>query len=104
MRNFLKCLIAATLLLSLSACYHPDIQQGNDLNDAQVKQLQIGMSRQQVFAILGEPVLNNLFDRDTLTYVYTNNPNRGKSTERKVILRFKQNRLSDINDSGLKQT
>lgn len=76
------------MLVSLSACYHPDIQQGNDLATVNNTQVKVGMSKEDVIALLGEPVLQPTFSENQLLYVYTDYPNHGTMTEKKLILTF----------------
>lgn len=71
-------LIAIITLLvcscSLFRIYRPDIQQGNHLKASEAKQVKVGMSRSQVTAAIGSPVLNNDFNNNTWTYIYTYTP------------------------------
>ncbi len=85
--------------LTLSACYHPDIQQGNDLPVVQNQQVKLGMSQEDVITLLGQPVLQNTFDNNQLTYVYTDYPNHGDITEHKLLLYFKDDKLVKIERS-----
>lgn len=96
-----KIAIAVSLSLLLAGCgfihpYRPDIQQGNILNQQQVKKLHVGMTKYQVQNLLGDPVINDTFDHNQLLYAYTNEPNRGKMVQKKLILTFKNNRLVKI--------
>jgi len=63
--------------LSLASCsllspYQPDVQQGNVMTANRVNQLKVGMTLKQVEAVMqGPPLLEDVFDRDTVSYVYT---------------------------------
>jgi outer membrane protein assembly factor BamE len=99
-----------TLLLvaSLTACGQPfwlpaahkiDIQQGNLLTDKQIDQLQTGMSRQNVIAVLGDPVLQNAIQKNRWDYVYT----RGLAGEHvkatTLVIYFKDDTVSSIENN-----
>ena len=99
-------LILITLLVStVYACGNPfwlppahkiDIQQGNLITPEQIGQLQVGMSREAVRSLLGEPVLTNGFDQSRWDYVYT----RGVAGEHvkasNLIIHFEQDSVSRI--------
>ena len=51
--------------------YKIDVIQGNFVAKEQVEQLQSGMSRDQVKAILGTPLMSSLFHADRWDYVFT---------------------------------
>lgn len=74
----LKSMISAIVLaLSVTACstvdklvYRIDVPQGNYLEAATVKQLQVGMNAAQVQYLLGTPVLVEPFDQSKWYYVF----------------------------------
>lgn len=51
--------------------YKVDVIQGNFVSREQVEQLQAGMTRDQVKALLGTPLLTSLFHADRWDYVFT---------------------------------
>lgn len=51
--------------------YRADVIQGNFVSAEQVGQLQAGMTREQVKAVLGTPLLASLFHADRWDYVFT---------------------------------
>lgn len=93
-------LLIAIGVLSLSACIswvpykRPDIQQGNIITQAEVDQLKPGMSKTQVIAIFGSPVLQNSFNENELVYVETDQINGGTITKKRLILTFRQDKLA----------
>lgn len=96
-----KLLLILTLSTFLGGCgflhpYRPDIQQGNIVNPQKMSQLRVGMLREQVITLLGDPVLTNTFDNDQLLYVYNFIPNRGQPINKRLILTFKQDQLTRI--------
>lgn len=51
--------------------YKVDVIQGNFVSKEQIEQLQPGMSRDQVKAVLGTPLMASLFHADRWDYVFT---------------------------------
>jgi len=68
----LLCRLVLTGVLAAGAgcIYKMPIQQGNYLNNDQVSQLQVGMTRSQVAFLLGTPMVPNGFDADRWDYYY----------------------------------
>ena len=59
------------VFLFCSACvYRLDIQQGNLLDDSQIEQVEVGMSRSQVQFLLGTPMVNDSFNQSRWDYTY----------------------------------
>jgi|GEM_PF-6182699 len=61
--------------LSLSGCiflrgYQPDGQQGHLVNEKKVGFVHTGMSKGQVAALLGTPIMDNTFDPNRWEYVH----------------------------------
>jgi outer membrane protein assembly factor BamE len=77
-----KILIVTTIFfLNLSGCqllpedkqlksFRVLIQQGNVIDESKVNLLKINMSKEQVIFLLGEPVVNNIFNKNRWDYVY----------------------------------
>ena len=51
--------------------YKVDVIQGNFVSKEQVEQLQVGMTRDQVKAVLGTPLMTSLFHANRWDYVFT---------------------------------
>lgn len=64
--------------------YRIDILQGNVVVREQVEALQPGMSRQQVQAILGTPLVASIFHADRWDYVFTYQ-RQGQPVQRRVV-------------------
>jgi len=63
---------ATCALLLLSGCiYRMPIQQGNFLEDKDLNQVQVGMTRTQVRYLLGTPMVADPFENTRWDYVYT---------------------------------
>tara|TARA_R110000868_G_scaffold160854_5_gene390669 strand:+ start:15865 stop:16272 length:408 start_codon:yes stop_codon:yes gene_type:complete len=80
------------------------VQQGNLITKDMVKQLKVGMTKQQAKYILGSPILENLLGSNEYTYIYTEQNAQKDFHEKKLILGFdKTNKLISIKGSGVKQ-
>jgi outer membrane protein assembly factor BamE len=89
-----KIIMLFVISLSLIGCIHPyvpNIQQGNVLTPEVIGQLKVGMSKEEVRELLGDPVLTNIFDRRCFVYAYTNQINGGKISGEHVTVCFDAN-------------
>lgn len=98
--NRLTTLLLISLCLTLSACIRPyqqEIVQGNRVTESALKQLQPGMSKDEVRVILGNPVLSDAFSSNRWEYYYTIGNVSGKVEDSKsMTLFFDENRLQKI--------
>ncbi|RUO59408.1 outer membrane protein assembly factor BamE [Pseudidiomarina insulisalsae] len=96
----MKKLLLASLVIALSGCtvfdglvHRIDVPQGNYLEQRDVDQLRVGMSKEQVNYVLGAPVAENVFTDDTWFYVFNMDSGRGNDYRRTVTLTFVDDRL-----------
>jgi outer membrane protein assembly factor BamE len=84
--------------LALTACvYRIDIQQGNLLDDEDIAQVEVGMTRSQVQFLLGTPMVSDSFHRDRWDYAYYFR--RGRSPDmiqRWVVVHFENDRVTRV--------
>lgn len=76
-------------LLSLQACSFPgvfkiNVQQGNIITQDMLDTLKPGMTKKQVYFVLGKPVIDNVFNNELENYIYTYQRAGGK-TEKQII-------------------
>lgn len=76
--------------------YRMDIQQGNYVSQDMVDQLKPGMSREQVRFVLGTPLVTDIFHSDRWDYVYYREPARGKREQRRLVVRFENDKLKSV--------
>ena len=50
--------------------YRVLVQQGNVIDESKVDSLKINITKEQVIVLMGEPVVNNIFDKERWDYVY----------------------------------
>ncbi|MEM9243702.1 MAG: outer membrane protein assembly factor BamE [Pseudomonadota bacterium] len=102
MKQFTIILLTLLTPLLLGACqnlkpYQPDTQQGNVIEQAMLSKLKVGMTKAQVIkAMEGEAVLESNFTPNQMVYVYTFRPGKGKTTEKKLVLTFENDKLTSI--------
>ncbi|WP_417656080.1 outer membrane protein assembly factor BamE [Pseudidiomarina aestuarii] len=97
----MRSLIIASSLIILSGCsvldsmvYKIDVPQGNYLEQRDIDQLRVGMSKAQVEYVVGAPVAANPFENDVWYYVFDMNSGSGDGDyNRKVTLTFKDDKL-----------
>lgn len=73
--------------------YKVDVIQGNFVSREQVEQLQVGMTRDQVKAALGTPLMASLFHADRWDYVFTLKRQGVESQSFKYTVFFKGDQL-----------
>lgn len=86
-------LAALLSLVLLAGCVFPgvykiNVQQGNIVDDEALAQLQKGMPRDQVHAILGTPIMLNPVDDSREYYMYTFQKGGGDIKEQRVIVYY----------------
>lgn len=99
----MKVLVLAAAICTVSACavidplvYKINIPQGNYIEQRDVDNLRVGMTREQVRFVLGTPVVNNSFRDDEWVYVYRMKPGRGDLVEREFRVQFENELLADV--------
>lgn len=94
----LRALTIALAALALNACvFRIDIQQGNLLNDSDINQVDVGMTRSQVQFLLGTPMVADSFHRDRWDYAYYYRRGRSPDAIRRwVIVYFENDRVARI--------
>lgn len=100
LRPILTLLTTICLSLTITSCYHPTIQQGNVITPEAVAQLKRGMTKAQVFNLMGTPVLMDAFHKNRWLYVYTLLPKKGKYENKRVTVYFSGDRVIDIMQEG----
>lgn len=89
------------IILIITGCgklrpYRVDVEQGNIITTADIAKLHTGLDKSQVTSILGDPLLNEVFDSNTWSYAYTKQINGGKIEKERLILEFKNNKLTKV--------
>lgn len=88
------------LVLSLGACsslefpwvYRISVQQGNIIDQEEIDQLEIGMTKRQVQFVLGSPILIDTFNPDRWDYIYTRRSGKGEVTDKRFSVFFENDR------------
>ncbi|MBC7984239.1 MAG: outer membrane protein assembly factor BamE [Candidatus Obscuribacterales bacterium] len=86
-------LAAFALIAALSATgclYRMPIQQGNFLEDKEINQITVGMTRTQVRYLLGTPMVADPFENSRWDYVYTFKQGNVSKAERRHFIVFFQ--------------
>lgn len=74
--------------------YRVDIGQGNYISESMASQLKEGMTREQVRAVLGTPLLVDPFRNDRWDYVFDIRRGDGRKERRRFSVFFKDNLLA----------
>jgi len=90
-------ILALASLVSACATYKPVIQQGNALEQATVSRVKVGMSKSQVVATLGSPLMQDDFRANRWDYLYYSTERGVKSAQKNLTLTFSNGVVSKIN-------
>lgn len=93
-------ILLSFFITTLGGCiYHLPIQQGNIITDKDLSSLlHKGMTKDQVRAVLGDPVLINIFSGNRMVYVYTfqRGYNRRTQSTHLIIYFLDNNRVTNF--------
>ena len=86
--------------------YRVLVQQGNVIDESKVDSLKINMTKEQVIFLMGEPVVNNIFDKERWDYVYYKKRDPEETQLNIVSIFFKDENIYSMkkitkNDDGL---
>ena len=94
MRKLLFALVLTTLVSGCGMLYRQPIYQGNLVEKSNVEQLQVGMDKRQVMALLGTPSVQDPFHAQRWDYSATERNKRRGTTEGKTLtLHFENDTL-----------
>ena len=98
MRTFFLTLLAASQLILAAGCvYVAPVSQGNLLDQEDVDQVEVGMTRNQVRFLLGTPMIDDPFHANRWDYVYYLKIGRQDATfKRWLSIHFENERVSQI--------
>ena len=88
MRKFLPLAFALLLLSGCRYVYKQPVFQGNLLDKASVEQLAAGMSRQQVYGLLGSPAVEDPFHKNRWDYIATQRRGHGQTEIKTFTVHF----------------
>ena len=92
------CLFSLAFFLSISGCssYKLEVQQGNAVSPEAVARLKPGMSKAEVTALLGTPLLQDSFQANRWDYVFYIRHAGKEKEHRDLVLIFNGNKLAKI--------
>ena len=90
-------LMTIALVVTSGCVYRANIAQGNFLEEEDLAQLEVGMTRNQVRFLLGTPMVDDPFHRDRWDYVYYVRLGRDDTVgKRWVTVIFSDDAVSEI--------
>ena len=96
-------IVAVFASVLLSGCvdwiYRIDVPQGNFLEQKNVDQLRIEMTKEQVVYVLGKPVVKDSFNHNKWYYVYEMKRGmrkRGEDFRKELIIEFKDGKVANV--------
>jgi len=99
----IKLLFVLAALLAATGCapYKMDIRQGNYLTPEQRERLKVGMTRTQVRALLGTPLVADPFHPERWDYVYTYEHRKERLLSERMTLYFEGEKLARIDNANM---
>lgn len=91
-------LLLIALALTLGGCnliYKQNIPQGNVLDEDDMEQLEVGLTKRQVLVLLGSPAVQSPFHADRWDYVNSFARRGGKAERRSLTVLFENDRVID---------
>ena len=109
MRPLNKIMLISLMTTCIAGCadfpfpglYKMDVQQGNVISVDLVDQIHAGMSKDQVLAIMGSPVLTDVFNARQFDYVYTHEHRDYPISEQRVVIQFSDDRVTALSRVGV---
>ncbi|TRW49375.1 outer membrane protein assembly factor BamE [Aliidiomarina halalkaliphila] len=99
----MRIITALALAFALTNCavfdplvYKIDIPQGNYMEQQDIDQLRIGMTKEQVRFVLGSPVAENAYRSGEWHYVFRLKPGRGSVTSRQLTVYFENDLVARL--------
>lgn len=102
----LSLLALALLLGGCNVIYKQNIPQGNVLDEDDMEQLSVGLTKRQVLVLLGSPAVKSPFHADRWDYVNSFARSGDKAERRTLTVLFENDRVVDfrgnyLDDAGI---
>jgi outer membrane protein assembly factor BamE len=96
--KFITCSLLIISLNLLQACSFPgvfkiNVQQGNIVTQEMLDTLKPGMTKKQVYFVLGKPVVENTFNSSLENYVYTYQKAGGEIQQQTIKIFYEDDRF-----------
>ena len=96
-RSILVVLLLATVLAMSGCVYRANMSQGNIVEEEDLDQVEVGMTRNQIRFLLGTPMIDDPFHMNRWDYVYYVKIGRNDaSAKRWVSILFDDDKVSEI--------
>lgn len=108
-RLFIRSATIIAIAVSTNACttwlpeaHHIEIQQGNVIKQESRDSLQLGMTKQKVRSLLGNPILQDPYHPNRWDYIYRLKSDAVGAKSSRLTLFFEDDNLSRIDDTEFK--
>lgn len=96
-KSILVVLLLATVLAMSGCVYRANISQGNIVEEEDLDQVEVGMTRNQIRFLLGTPMIDDPFHMNRWDYVYYLKIGRNDaSAKRWISILFDDDKVSEI--------
>ncbi len=91
-------LIAALLTIASGCVFRANISQGNLIEQDDLDQIEVGMTRNQIRFLLGTPMIDDPFHKNRWDYIYYLKVGRKDTVAKRwVSVLFSDDKVSEIN-------
>lgn len=87
----------------LPEAHRQNIVLGNEIKQATLNKIHIGMKKNEITPLIGNPTLKDPFHANRWDYIYRLVPGRNKAKQSRLTLFFKADELIRIDDSEYKE-
>ncbi|MEM7054406.1 MAG: outer membrane protein assembly factor BamE [Pseudomonadota bacterium] len=96
------CLLSISFVMfGCNIVYKQNIQQGNVLDNEDIEQLEVGLTKRQVLVLLGSPAVENPFHADRWDYVNSFARRGGDAEMRHLTIEFENDQITRFYGSYL---
>ncbi|MEM7195865.1 MAG: outer membrane protein assembly factor BamE [Pseudomonadota bacterium] len=94
-------IIAMSVTISGCVVYKVDIQQGNEITQDMLNEVELGMTKREITQVLGYPLVTDPFHADRWDYFYSYKSGKSGETEKNgLTLLFEGDTLVEIKQQG----
>jgi outer membrane protein assembly factor BamE len=96
-KSLVLAIVLGVLIGSTGCVYRANISQGNIVEEEDLDQVEVGMTRNQVRFLLGTPMIDDPFHQNRWDYVYYVKIGRNEATAKRwVSILFEKDTVSEI--------
>ena len=108
--RFKKTSTLLILMALISSCaswlpeaHRQDVMQGNEITQEVLNKIHVGMTKNEITPLIGNPTLRDPFHANRWDYIYIYVPGREQARQSRLTLYFEGDELIEMDDSEYKE-